>query len=922
MSRLGDWVRQHPFSLAQEIGIAFALLGLLPLTAIGWQYTRFTEVQLSQEMAATLSAIADGKAARIESVARERLRTATILSVSPAVIASLQALTTAATSESTPGDKWTAANTQFEPVLDRYRESIQAQGLLLIGADGRVLFSVHAPLEVGQRLAIDDNADQADTFSAPLAGAFDRARTLLEPQLSDSAPNGPDGEAASYVAVPVLKSGSVLGVVALLLDQTEIAQILGDYAGLGSTGEALVGGVSGFGTDGRIDLHGPLRFPNALKAAAIDPDSPAVEPFRRALAGERGVGVVTDYRGHEVVAAWRYLPSFRWGLVVKADTAERLAPIRRLRLLALLVAGVAGALMIAVSGLIAAAITAPIRALQAAADGLAQGQSERVEDLGGAWEIQALAKDFNHMAARIGRYQTGLLHMVDQRTHELQEALEQAERATRAKTEFLATMSHEIRTPLSGLLGTAELLGRRPLDQQARQYLATIAASGSALGELLDDILDISRIESGKIVFESRDFDPARLAETLGQLMQPAAGRKDLALSVTTGGTIPAMVRGDPARLRQVLLNLIGNAVKFTEAGSVSLDLTAEIDPDDPGQARLSFVVTDTGIGLTAADLDRVFEPFVQVDPSHASRYGGAGLGLAISRRLVEGMGGTLAVQSELGRGSRFTVSLPVVIAEAPPLTADNHHALPIHAYRVLLIEDDEVNRQVLDALLSIDGHVVMTAADGPTALGILGTHPEDFDIILTDLRMPGLTGTAVAERVRAMNGPPVIAVTANLMPEDIARCRASGMVGVIGKPPTLSALRRAIGIIMTGGEVFPDQGLPGDMPPEEAPLFDARSIIELEDALPPDEIARLLGLAAVSIREHSDRLKTAVAEDQSSVAGEAAHRLAGVAGAYGLMRLRALAKDLETAARHNKPLDLSPLDALVTAGLEALESV
>ncbi|MGB0671602.1 MAG: ATP-binding protein [Rhodospirillales bacterium] len=776
--------------------------------------------------------------------------------------------------------------------LERLLESVQGVNLFLISAGGDVLHAVAGGAQLGENLMTGLSA------SASLANTFDRARTLLEPQNSDFAFHLQSGDVAAFTAAPILRDGQVKGVVAIQLDRAEILRIVADFTGLGRTGETMIGGAGPRG----IELQGPVRFRDAVagegggdasSTTLLDPTTPAAQPFLRALAGERGVGFETDYRGAAVVAAWRYLPSFRWGLLVKADVEERFQPIDQLRLLGLLAVGITSVLVVAVSALMARAITQPIRDLEGAAQRLSlEGAAEMEDraDLGGetsadqgAREVMSLASAFDNMARRIHAYQTGLRRMVDERTVELRQARDQAESATRAKTEFLAMISHEIRTPLNGLLGMAEMLRGRTQDAEAEGYVRTIRQSGRALAGLLNDVLDISRIEAGKLSIDSRPFDPKGLAGALVNLLDPTARNKGLALVTDFADDLPGLVLGDPARLRQVLLNLVGNAVKFTAEGEVRLGIAVLRRTEQ--RARIRFTVDDTGIGLPEDQIGRLFEPFQQLGEERSQRYGGAGLGLAISKRLIDGMGGTVKARSRSGGGASFEVVIDFPIAEAEDgagARAVSGDALA--PLSVLLIEDDPVNRQVLEGLLRRDGHDVEAATTAEHGFDLFAQRP--FDLVLTDLRLPEASGIEVAQRL-VPSGTPVIAVTANVMPDDVAACRAAGMAGIVAKPIIPEELHRVLADALARKGFAQTEA---DIPVSDA-VFSAAYVEDLAAALPAGEVAGLLAKAETSIRGQVARYGAAEAAGDEKERDAAAHRLAGVAGTYGLLGLRAKAK-------------------------------
>jgi signal transduction histidine kinase/CheY-like chemotaxis protein len=382
---------------------------------------------------------------------------------------------------------------------------------------------------------------------------------------------------------------------------------------------------------------------------------------------------------------------------------------------------------------------------------------------------------------------------------------QRAEAASKSKSDFLAMMSLEIRTPMNGVLGFADLLLETPLNAEQREFVKTVQRSGDSLLTIINDVLDYSKIEAGRMTFERIDFDLRSVCEEVRAILRAAVAKRNLAMSLHYEAALPCFIKGDPVRIRQVLLNLASNAVKFTERGAVRIEVSR---PDGP-QIKIS--VADSGIGITEEQMNRMFLRFTQADSSTTRRYGGTGLGLAISRTLVELMGGTIGVSSEPGVGSTFWFTLPLVAADAPAAVADEAPVPVLTAAvgeppaatvsapadaeqgRLLLVEDNFVNQRVAVYMLTKLGYRVDVAPHGREAIDLLGKF--DYALVLMDCQMPEMDGFEATRSIRDRNSTvrdhdvPVIAMTANAFPEDRARALACGMNDFLAKPVDRSAL-------------------------------------------------------------------------------------------------------------------------------------
>lgn len=377
---------------------------------------------------------------------------------------------------------------------------------------------------------------------------------------------------------------------------------------------------------------------------------------------------------------------------------------------------------------------------------------------------------------------------LEKEVHDRTLAENEARQSEQAKASFLAAMSHELRTPLNGVIGASQLLQDGDLPSKKKELIDVVLQSSETLLELINNVMDLSRLDSQTIELEKV---PVNITELLRSTLAPLefqAKEKGVKYSLTIEDDIPEYVRGDPTRLRQILLNLVGNAVKFTNAGEVDVVLDTALD-------RMRLKITDTGIGITKKAQASLFEPYVQADKTTMRKFGGSGLGLTIVKQLVSAMGGKISVNSVPGRGSTFTVFLPLTSAQAPIIKPTSRSEIKLPSLLIAVADDNAVNRMVLSRLLEADGHKVVTMSNGKEVLDYLPDH--DVSVIMMDLQMPVMDGVTAVRKIRAMRGRrstiPVIAVTANVVHEDPKDLMKSGMTGFLSKPFRQEELREAL---------------------------------------------------------------------------------------------------------------------------------
>ncbi len=765
---------------------------------------------LQNEIESTLNSIIEQKISLVVSYLKAKESAVKLYSVLPIVNNALNDIKTAF-DRGAKSPEYEDVEQKYRPFLTKLSKESNSYNLFLIAPNGDIVFTVLNQSDFATNLVEGSYKD------SQLAEAFKMARSLHQTKVTKFAPYAPSGSLfvkgegkkpevttnySAFMAAPILVNEELIGVIAIQLDSTEHFYLSNDYAGLGQTGEIVLGHLE----SDSVEIISPLRTnPNAAFNLNYLIGSEYAIPLQKAVLGEDGSGNMRDYEGKPIIAAWRHIPEINWGIVVKIDSDEALERA------AILTSKFINAGFILLLGTMffafftANRITKPIKDLLNFTLSVSSGELDRKLAVTSNDEVGQLTKAFNNMLTSRVNYEKELEVTSDtviKANKELIEANKEAREAVRAKGEFFASMSHEIRTPMNGVLGMLGLLENTVLTTEQRHRLGVAQSSAESLLTLINDILDYSKVDAGKIELEMLNFNLRQMLGELGDSLAQSAQSKGIELILDLVGIEASMVKGDPGRIRQCITNLVSNAIKFTEKGEVVVRVHLTDVSED--QWSMNCAVSDSGIGIPEDKLKFLFDSFSQVDSSTTRRFGGTGLGLSIVKKLAELMGGGVLVTSIEGKGSSFSFDIKLEKSQKSTVVMPE---FDISQLKILVVDDNATNREIFKAQLNHWGAEVFEQENGKDTLthlqGLLDRQQPIYDIAILNMQMPDMDGSDLGQRIRKnpkLDSLKLVMMTSMAHQGDAKHFADIGFSAYFPKPTTTEDLFYALSVVAEDG--------------------------------------------------------------------------------------------------------------------------